>query len=1137
MNWKRAVRSAGIIAMGLGFASMAGAAVNKTFTIQEPFGLEWPADRVDYVVEFPKGGVAPDGVSLKDASGNPVAVQLSNVELWPDGKTVKKATVSFIAGLKPDERAAWMLTGDRQPVQQPGTDLKAEEKGGCFELTTDRVGIRVAAGEKRFEEPVAVEKIPAPLQGVRLLNKSWIGKGWWTADRPCTGYKCELLDKGPVMARVKLEYTFTDDTRYGAIVELSAGGEVALVKEEFNLSNGRAYEMPEQPGEDKTVKYRYVLPTFDNPGGAMLWDWWGGSQGRVTAPNGYLFSFHQGLAPDSLEFYGRMVHKAAEPGDGGLTYAEDQSVISINAFMNWGEDECVAAGLYNSKDNGAGEVVIMGLRPGQWINPDLDPHPIKTLKQFTQTGNLWLEKAKAPDIRLRVPTCLGKRIYGIGVLSRQPGKDVNGLEAVVSGLLAKTRFLGRTRVDDVKDWVLEYDEPAKYPRLLTKPGDVAALIQRTKNNAIVNDNFHRSLIYLTDPKPETARKMIEIVMKEVPQLAADMMGVGPQSDSQYYMAVQKWASEVDLALGLAECSPAEAKQLRRRIAAYAYMTRSKDVHPGRENGYGWGAINMPSQWRQATALLACLVPNHPRSPEWREAMVNYFNAEVQVRSNPAGAGAEVGAYGGIDLFNAAIAMGVIQRADPKTDLGSILDRMRAVAHFRLQQLAPPDVRGGFRPPCPIGDSPYATENSLGYLWFLFEQADPRVASNLAWGIREGKVRPESGLFPAGLCFDIDAPASMPDLKSERLAGAGFILRSGFPDPGETYININAGGFSFGHGHPDRGCYILYAKGAPLMTDFGPQYQPLMRLTWNHAGGITFDNDESIRKRGGKAGKDSYFHGKSGGPETYEIEPFTCLQPGIDPRLATFEETFLKDVGFVSRPAADYAVADQKIAYLDRVPYMISDVHGQQWLSELSTGDPVFVRRPFTLTRRYVLVKSPDPAGPNYMVARDTMPENTDHKPALNLWCLAEALEVKGPLATFTGQHGVDLDVYVAEPAAFQHVTHKVGHTNGRDFKAHYEKTFGKPFKEEQILFQIPQQPGGGFFTALVPRKHGEPLPRFETVLDGKAIRVTFADGRIDTVVMMEKPGEVDVEGRKLAGTAFVVTRAAAGAVTVTELAK
>ena len=123
---------------------------------------------------------------------------------------------------------------------------------------------------------------------------------------------------------------------------------------------------------------------------------------------------------------------------------------------------------------------------------------------------------------------------------------------------------------------------------------------------------------------------------------------------------------------------------------------------------------------------------------------------------------------------------------------------------------------------------------------------------------------------------------------------------------------------------------------------------------------------------------------------------------------------------------------------------------------------------------------------------------------------------------------MDLDVYVAEPAAFQYVTHKVGHTSGRDFQVHYEKTFGKPFKEEQILFEIPQTPGGGFFTALVPRKHGEAMPTFQTVLDGAGIRIAFPDGRVDTVILATARGTFTVEGKTLQGDAFVVSRTAQG---------
>src|SRR5690242_2556682 len=112
----------GLLALLFFSMIMAQASVTKTFTIQEPFGLTWTADRVDYPVSFPQGAVAPNGVALRDAANAPVAVQLSDITFWPDRKTVKTATVSFMAALQPDEAATWTLIAGTKPVTQPATD-------------------------------------------------------------------------------------------------------------------------------------------------------------------------------------------------------------------------------------------------------------------------------------------------------------------------------------------------------------------------------------------------------------------------------------------------------------------------------------------------------------------------------------------------------------------------------------------------------------------------------------------------------------------------------------------------------------------------------------------------------------------------------------------------------------------------------------------------------------------------------------------------------------------------------------------------------------------------------------------------------------------------------------------------------
>ncbi|MHB9131386.1 MAG: hypothetical protein ACYDBB_09890 [Armatimonadota bacterium] len=1117
------------------------AAVTSTFTIREPVGLAWERDRVTYPVTFPRGQVKPDGLQLTDVAGKPVAAQLSDIAFWPDKRTVKSAVLSFMAALQANENANWSLAAGSKTVGQPQTDLAVRIGNGVIELTTSRFGIRLAAGSKTFKTPVEANALPAPIQGVRLRDGRWIGKGWWQTDRPCVGYRVEVLERGPVFARIALQYDFTDQTAYRAIVELAEGQDIATVREEFNLSAGREYEMPEQPGP-QGQKYRYVLPKFTGEYGAMLWDWWGGSNGLVPSPNAYIFSFYHGMQPDSLEWfaehpYERMSHKAAAPGDGGLKYPNDQRIISINSYYNWGQDECTALGAYNSQTPAAGEVAVMGLRPSQWVHPDLDPHPVTTLNQFVQTNNLWLERRATPDLQLRVPTCLGKRMYGIAVLERKEvmAKDAAGKKVTqkISDLPQRFIRMGRTRLDEVKDWVTVYNEPANYPQMLCKPGDLPALLKRVQDNGVTSDNdsLNPAINYLAKPNARNAQLLITGVTERSRSLLHGMLTGLDQDHNQYQMWFYNWVPNADVALGIPEITPAQRRKLLRLIAAHAYLSSSPDFHPGREQGFGWGSINMPTQMRCATALTACLVPNHPHSSVWRTDMAKYFSAEILTRTNDAGASEEVGAYGGITINTCALSLGALSRSDPKLDISAALQRFRAVALYRLQYLLPYDVRGGYRAPAPIGDSPYTKDGTMPLLWYLLAEQDPTTAAYLAWGIREDGIKPEGGWTPTSLFFDANTTATVPPFTSRLFEGAGMVMRSGFPSNEETYLNINAGGYSFGHGHPDRGCFILYAKGAPLMVDFGSQYVPNMRLTMIHPGGITFDHNETVKPSPGRNDKGSWFYGKTGGPQQLTVEPFTCLQPGTDPRATNFDEVYGRATYFNALPAADYGVTEQKLTYLLQVPYLLNDVHGTQFVEDFE-GNPVPLDHPFTLTRRYLFVKSPAPDGPNYLVLHDSMPENTGHKPALNFWCLADSLEVKGPLATYTGQHGVDLDVYVAEPAQFTSVTHKVGHTNGRDFANYYTKTFGKPFKEEQILFQIPQQPGGGFFTVLLPRKHGTAAPQCTTILDGKGVRMTFPTGRVDTVIVLPQTDEVTLDGLTFHGTAFVITKEN-GKVTVT----
>lgn len=56
------------------------------------------------------GQAVADGIGLTDAQGRATAVQLSDVVYWPDGKSVKSSTLSFLATLEPNALGQWTMS-------------------------------------------------------------------------------------------------------------------------------------------------------------------------------------------------------------------------------------------------------------------------------------------------------------------------------------------------------------------------------------------------------------------------------------------------------------------------------------------------------------------------------------------------------------------------------------------------------------------------------------------------------------------------------------------------------------------------------------------------------------------------------------------------------------------------------------------------------------------------------------------------------------------------------------------------------------------------------------------------------------------------------------------------------------------
>lgn len=527
-----------------------------------------------------------------------------------------------MATLTPNQHCTWTLTGGTRRVKPVAGDVKAvlDAAAGTIRLETSKTGVQLLGGKAAFATPMDGAGLPAPIQGVRLPGNQWIGKGWWQTDVKCTGYSALVTDDGPVFARARLRYDFEGGKYYAATVELNAGQDMAVVSEEFNLSEGTGYPMSGLSGMKPEVKYAYVYPKFSSPDRALIWDWWGQTQAKLPTPNEYCFSFGKELQPDRAEFLGynkynniaNAGNRTSSGGEGELKYDRDGRFAYINVYGQWGDEETPYLGLYNTQKPTA-MLGVVGLRPSQWLHPDIAPHPDTTLQQYTQTNCLTFERRTTGDAFFRAPACLGKRVYGIGGMERtlgahigyeRSGPHVSDPTKLGDDLALRHVRLGRLELNTVKDWVLYYDE-----KVADKAADPNASTAEKKvvSNAIARASF---------------------LVRHFAQVEKGLMDYGLDEDPI--------ATEARKALDSPACTPEQARELRKWLSAIMYYALDPDFAPPRAAGFAWGSANMMAQVQCRACYVAALVPNHPQGKSWRAQLAKFVTLYLKSQVNDAG---------------------------------------------------------------------------------------------------------------------------------------------------------------------------------------------------------------------------------------------------------------------------------------------------------------------------------------------------------------------------------------------------------------------------------------------------------------------------------------------------------------------
>lgn len=1021
-------------------------------TYTEPLKRTWTHEVLGFHVEVPRGEWRPEDLFVTDEAGTVIPTQVSDVLDQHELKAIP-LTVWLVSDFAPWQKRTWQLHYGKPGPTIPAADFTVKEERDAFVLANDRLAIRTGRGEQHFAKAVDPRKVPAPIVAVRGPSGSWIGRGWLEAPRRVTGYAIRLVDDGPIFKRVRAEYAF-EGGRYVCTITLRTGEEVIHFREEFDLGDP-------SPARDAN----------------------------------FCFSFTDGLKPNTVRWYGRPHDKRFNRFDARaaanresvftIDYAKPERLLRLHGLFTWWPQAASYYAAYRENDPASDLVAIFPERPGHWRNPTAiflettkDKHLVmraplrQPVQEWVVDGVDYLSPYYTGTVYPGTPRNQGVREWGMLVTRAAEVVEPENDSIETSGIRKTWSRYGQNPLDKIKEWTLSWPAPGAeaYPRGAITPDKLPALRERAGRildlKKLVGSNQHKFFTYLVTQDP----KLGDTLLRDRAGGDANWMGLLPKlrysvgcyldtngdlgnrtfmHHGNYHIVGA--APVFDVALSVPSMTPDERREA---LAAYAFLLYKLSDSDWLAYGAGFhlGNPNMPTMSLSQLGAGAALVPEHLMAADWMLRSVSSNLHMLRDYTAPGGAWRECPHY----QMDASLS-GVLQVATAFQHAG-LIDLyqnpfLKATMLYHVRILTPVDPRFGIRTMPAIGNGSYEPTGTYGRMAAGTAASDPAYSAWMQWAWKA--VGAPYHYKNDELVNNEDLPAVRPDLSSRHFPGFGTVMRSHVGAADETYLLFRMG-YQHEHYENEQGEIVLYARGVPLCMDFGSTYQPSMRRPWLH-------NRIAINHK-------------------------------VDHALGEITENNLLD-------AADSCLGNLTV----REVYPIPEDPWEK--TPPNAGPPPEPLAPTTWTRQVVLVKNERGDGPQYVVVRDGFEGAGDDFTEFSLWNLATEVNTDGNVATFSGQHGVDLAVTMLNPAVPAFTTGEYGHKflAGNTVPFWRAVNGKKPFEEVQRYLRVKRTDHNGYFAVLYPYKPGEEVPTFSGWDNGAGVQATIGDER-HTVVCAERPG-------------------------------
>jgi len=1100
---------------------------------------EWQNELVTFPFEAAKGECHVGSVTLHGPKGR-TPCQLSDVAYWPGSKTmVKTAKLSFIADLKPLANDTYKVSYGTKPAQRLKSDLVVKPGKDQVEITTKQFGVKLLLGKRASRKGVDAAKAPGPVIAMRTKDGKWFGGSRMFGNTKITGYSAELIDRGPVFARVAFRYTYTNGNTFDLTVQVAAGDNTMRMEtrvrkrqpaDGFKLILNRGLPPLVFLVNDEREKDRDCFMDPKITGYSMPLAW-------ADIP------LKDYLAPKRIPWSPRgrpagLVTNLTPWEDWFGTFSQTRIRLKMQGTTR--------------------ELQIRSLDPGAWVepraieaifNPALDPDPMKGSWVAWNRKCMPILCDASGEVSLEVNAEQGLRKWTVSDCLSMPG--VAGMfywhgYKPESDFPPETRPTVGYRLNEVKDYVLDWpEEPGRHPLLFMSRSELEARWKRKDADpALVkklteqgtgagpyspNSSTNRALgaYLLSGGSPEVAAKT-ELLARLRKALQYDLSGY--QFGNAGAPAPILYDGVIDSPL----VSKKERPILRARMAYFAYRLTDPAVWSA-ERGYASGNQNMTVTWEISRGLAACAIPKHPMAKVWygkAKRIMDYFLTHMV---GPAGEWPEAMGTHGRTSIDMLLAFAIASTGSGLHDYANDPRVKRMILYWAKLQTP--------RDPRPRGYSALATPNrrifpamgrdsinvpggTCGAMARVTRKTDPDYSATMQWAWKEegahGRFQHLGG-FSYVSC-DPKLPAVKPDWTSEVLPYAGAVLRHGLGSADEHQVILYSGDHFAAFYPSHTGSFpSIFAYGTPVAGSFPGSY-------WYQEGFLTCSVGLA-RQVGNLAQRNEHgYHG---------CAAWTNMWSWPKGPMARFGERAGRAhvSAFSTLSRQDYAAVDvarhfprqQKLPWRKDLP---------QWPPVSAKGKP-----PVDWRRQTLFLKDDDPAKTAYLLIRDTIKGRSAAGGTMwQMWTVSETLDtpanvkdvanvlankpghkilparrLRGDRFTAIGQLGVDVEYYIASPADGEKTPR---HTLrwGTNMVTWSDKLV-QP--EYQDLLHL-QMPGDGvYYVAFFPRKRKTPAPTFSTLGNGTIIKVS-GDFGTDYGFLSALPASASGEGATFSGTAASV---------------